>query len=411
MLLAFKTTIKLDADQKDLIDKMSEEGRLLYNHFLGKIRNQYDLDKTYIPYFTQQKELKTYKTEYLTFDAKKDILRILHNNYSSFFSLIKKRKNLNPKPPRFRGKDYFFTLSFTQDFLVKDKNLRISQAGLKKLHILINYNDPIKGLKCTGLKTKESDIKQLKISKKEDKYFASFSYEKKSLELNDIDPKKVISIDLGKKNLLSIYDVGSNKGIVYSSKFLTKNQKHWDSLTDKLKGLRDKKKRGSRKYRKLDLKIGKNFSKKKTQINLALQKETKDLANQDKTILIGELSNLKNNILTNYRSINRQMQNNWNLQTFTHLLEYKCALKGNQVVKINEAWTSKTCCKCGNINHDLLLSHRQYICDCGNDINRDVNGAINIYKQFVGDYNPPFETLTVSEKFDWCHTRRMDRYQ
>ncbi len=47
------------------------------------------------------------------------------------------------------------------------------------------------------------------------------------------------------------------------------------------------------------------------------------------------------------------MQNNWNLQTFIHLLEYKNKLKGNQVVKVNEAWTSKTCCKCGNINHDL----------------------------------------------------------
>jgi len=103
------------------------------------------------------------------------------------------------------------------------------------------------------------------------------------------------------------------------------------------------------------------------------------------------------------------MQNNWNLQTFTRLLEYKCKLKGNQVVKVNEAWTSKTCCKCGSINHDLDLSDRQYICDCGNDINRDINGAINIYKQFMGDYNPSFETLIVSERFDWCHINQMNR--
>ena len=84
-------------------------------------------------------------------------------------------------------------------------------------------------------------------------------------------------------------------------------------------------------------------------------------------------------------------------------------LKGNQVIKVNEAWTSKTCCKCGNINHDLDLNDRQYICDCGNDINRDINGAINIYKQFMGDYNPPFETLVVSERFDWCHINQMNR--
>ena len=103
------------------------------------------------------------------------------------------------------------------------------------------------------------------------------------------------------------------------------------------------------------------------------------------------------------------MQNNWTLQTFTHLLEYKCKLNGNKVVKVNEAWTSKTCCKCGNINHDLNLTDRQYICDCGNDLNRDINGAINIYKQFVGDYNPPFETLTVSERFGWCNINQMNK--
>ena len=65
--------------------------------------------------------------------------------------------------------------------------------------------------------------------------------------------------------------------------------------------------------------------------------------------------------------------------------------------------------KCGSINHDLDLSDRQYICDCGNDLNRDINGAINIYKQFMGDYNPPFETLVVSERFDWDHINQMNR--
>jgi putative transposase len=106
------------------------------------------------------------------------------------------------------------------------------------------------------------------------------------------------------------------------------------------------------------------------------------------------------------------MQNNWNLQTFTHLLEYKCKLRGNQVVKVNEAWTSKTCCKCGSINHGLTLDDRQYKCtDCDNDINRDINGAINIYKQVRGDYNPSFETLTVSERFGWCQVNQMNKNQ
>lgn len=409
MLLTFKIQLDLSDEQQSIIDAMSNDGRMLYNHFLAKLKEQYEKDKTFISYYNQQKELKDYKCDFLTFDVKKEILRTLHNNYSSFFKLIKKNKDLNPKPPKFRGKDYFFTLSFTQDFIIKDNILKISYSNYRKLNIKLDYIVPIKNLICLRNKTSESEIKQLKIYKQDNNYFASITYEKNEDILKSIDKNKVLSIDLGKKNLLSVYDVENNKGIVYSSKYLSKNQKFLDKRIDELKSLRDLKKKNSRKSKQINKKLKKVYSKKKTQTNLTLQKVTKDLSNQNKTILIGELTNLKKNIKSNFKSLNKQMQNNWNLQTFTRLLEYKCKLKGNQVIKVNEAWTSKTCCKCGNINHDLDLSDRQYICDCGNDINRDINGAINIYKQFMGDYNPPFETLVVSERFDWCHINQMNK--
>lgn len=409
MLLTFKIKLNLSDEQQAIVDNMSNDGRMMYNHFLGKLKEQYEKDKTFISYYIQQKELKDYKCEYLTFDVKKEILRTLHNNYSSFFKLVKQNKDLNPKPPKFRGKDYFFTLSFTQDFIAKENVLKISYSNYRKLNIKLDYILPIKDLICLRNKTKESEIKQLKIHKQDNKYFASITYEKKEDILKNIDTNKVLSIDLGKKNLLSVYDVKNNKGIVYSSKYLSKNQKFLDKRIDELKSSRDNKKKSSRKTKQINKKLKKVYSKKKTQTTLTLQKITKDLSYQNKTILIGELTNLKKNIKSNFKSLNRQMQNNWNLQTFIHLLEYKCKLKGNQVIKVNEAWTSKTCCKCGNINHDLDLSDRQYICDCGNNINRDINSAINIYKQFVGDYNPPFETFVVSERFDWCNINQMNR--
>ena len=40
--------------------------------------------------------------------------------------------------------------------------------------------------------------------------------------------------------------------------------------------------------------------------------------------------------------------------------------------------SSKLCCKCGNIKKDLKLSDRTYVCECGNNIDRDVNAGINI---------------------------------
>jgi len=409
MLLTFKIKLNLTEEQQSIIDNMSNDGRMLYNHFLSNLNEQYEKDKTFISYYKQQSELKNYKSEHLTFDIKKEILRSLHNNYSSFFKLIKQNKDLNSKPPKFRGKDYFFTLSFTQDFIIKENILKISYSNYRKIEIHLDYIEPIKDLICLRNKTKESDIKQLKIFKNDNDYFASISYEKKESGLKPVNPNKILSIDLGKKNLLALYDVEKNRGIVYSSKYLNKNQKFLDKRIDELKSLRDTKKKKSRKLKQINKKLKSVCSKKKTQTNLTLQKVTKDLSNQNKTILIGELTNLKKNIKSNFRSLNRQMQNNWNLQTFIHLLEYKCKLMGNQVIKVNEAWTSKTCSKCGSVKSDLNLSHRQYVCDCGNDLNRDINGAINIYKQFMGDYNPPFETLVVSERFDWCHINQMNK--
>jgi putative transposase len=41
--------------------------------------------------------------------------------------------------------------------------------------------------------------------------------------------------------------------------------------------------------------------------------------------------------------------------------------------------SSKTCSRCGQI-HDMPLSQRYMICDCGNNIDRDLNASINILR-------------------------------
>ena len=40
--------------------------------------------------------------------------------------------------------------------------------------------------------------------------------------------------------------------------------------------------------------------------------------------------------------------------------------------------SSKKCCKCGRIKKELRLSERVYHCECGNEMDRDRNAAINI---------------------------------
>lgn len=63
---------------------------------------------------------------------------------------------------------------------------------------------------------------------------------------------------------------------------------------------------------------------------------------------------------------------------FIKKLEWKCYKYGTIFVKVNPAYTSKTCSKCGLIKEDLTLKDRVFECECGYINDRDVNAAINI---------------------------------
>lgn len=63
---------------------------------------------------------------------------------------------------------------------------------------------------------------------------------------------------------------------------------------------------------------------------------------------------------------------------FLQRLQYKCLSKQLNVKIVNENYTSKMCCSCRNYKKDLG-SNKIYNCDkCKLEIDRDINGAINI---------------------------------
>ncbi len=66
---------------------------------------------------------------------------------------------------------------------------------------------------------------------------------------------------------------------------------------------------------------------------------------------------------------------------FRRQLEYKCPLYGSKLIIIGRFKpSSKTCSNCGKVKEVLALSERVYRCDCGLELDRDFNAAINIEK-------------------------------
>jgi putative transposase len=76
----------------------------------------------------------------------------------------------------------------------------------------------------------------------------------------------------------------------------------------------------------------------------------------------------------------REIQN-CNFYEIRRQLEYKCK-KYNIEFIVADRWfpSSKMCSECGQIKKDLKLSDRIFKCDCGLEIDRDLNASINLAK-------------------------------
>lgn len=73
--------------------------------------------------------------------------------------------------------------------------------------------------------------------------------------------------------------------------------------------------------------------------------------------------------------------------SFKTILEYKAELLGKTVQSIGRFDpSSKTCNSCGN-KKDMPLNQRVYKCECGHEMSRDLNAALNIldwgYKKYT----------------------------
>ena len=68
------------------------------------------------------------------------------------------------------------------------------------------------------------------------------------------------------------------------------------------------------------------------------------------------------------------------LSRFLTMLKYKADRRGIPITEADQFFaSSKTCSSCGHKKADLTLSDRQYHCsECGLDIDRDLNAAINL---------------------------------
>jgi len=358
---AYKYRLYPTAEQQILFAKTFGCCRFLYNHMLAdKIaayqKNGIMLKCTPAGYkeeFTWLKEVDSL--------ALANVQLNLETAYKSFFT--QKKSGF----PKFKSKKHsrcsYTTNNVNGNMAVGDAFIKLPKAGHVKA--VIHRIAPADYI-----------LKSITVSREPSgEYYASVLYEYETVENQAVlksQDAKVMGIDFA-MNGLGVMSDGSRCDYPgyyrISSEKLAREQRKLSHCE-----------KGSKNHNKQRKKVARLHQKVKNQRKDFLHKLSRKLAGQYDVIAVEDLD-MK--AMSQCMNFGKSVMDNGNGQ-FVSMLEYKLKDKGSKLVKIDRFYpSSKRCCRCGNVKKELKLSDRVYRCDCGNNMDRDVNAAINIREEGI----------------------------
>ena len=181
-----------------------------------------------------------------------------------------------------------------------------------------------------------------------------------------VNPRNLLAIDLGEKVIATVCDTKGNK--LFLGKDIRGLRRHYTYLRRQL---------GKKKLLKKIKQVG---QKEKNKIRNRLHHISNTiirLAKENKSaIVIGEIKGIRRK-KTKSKFLNRMIYN-MPYHALTRMVQYKAEQQGLQIYKINEAYASITCHKCGNIDKKQRKTQGLFSCaSCGLQYNADLNGAMN----------------------------------
>lgn len=312
-----------------------------------------------------QKRLNSIKAEQfpwmleVTKVAPQNAIKNLGAAFQSFFRRVKRGQK--PGYPRFKKKG-------ARDSFRADNGPRTSSG-----HAVECDGKTIKLSMCGVVKMRE----QLRfsgrtiaatVSKQADGWYVAILVDTNDCLSGPLD-RGAVGVDLGIKQLAILSD-----GAVFPS---LKPHRAAHRRLVRLSRSLSRKQKGSANRAKAKAKLAKLHQRIACVRKDALHKLTHHLATRHEVIGIEDLNvagMLRNRCLA--RSIADA-----GFSEFRRQLEYKAAMTGAKVVVIDRFFpSSKTCHSCGTI-HDMKLSDRVMRCECGNEMDRDLNAAMNIKRQ------------------------------
>lgn len=358
----------------------------LYNKGLYIVRQHYFETKEYLNYFKLNRILIDSKdVDYYSMNTKvsNQTLRLLDNNFKSFFSLIKKKNSNNyDKPikiPKYLDKEGRFIAIYEKH--------AISRTFLKKGEIkLSNISSTIPTKKATV-----DNIVEVRVLPRKNHLIVEVVYKEEEKPLSD-NNERYASIDLGLNNLATVSSNVTKPFIINGRPLKSINQR-WNKQRSKLQSSLKGNKKTSKQITLIT-------NKRNNRINTYLHKSSRKIvdflvSNKINTLVIGYNKQWKQDI--NMGKKNNQSFVNVPFYTFIKQLEYKCKLEGINVILTEESYTSK----CSFIDNEPLEKKDTYLgkrikrglfkSKEGKLINADLNGSLNILRKVIGEFHYPKE--------------------
>ena len=377
MLKAIKIRLYPSKEQVVFINKQLGCCRFVYNQCLSYRKASYE---TYNRSVTSTQtinhigELKN-EFQFLKEVHSKVLQQSVIDLNKSFDNFFKKLSNY----PKFKSKkDNRQSCRFPKDAFIGIRGNRIDLIKvLKDIHFKCSKKDE------SYLNKNQDKIKSLTLTKNPSgKYYLSIlidgCFVHKVNETNN-----AIGIDLGIKDF-----VITSEGEVFNNLHFKKSNVN---RIKKLQRQLSRKQKGSSNRNKSRIKLAKLYEHINNRKQYYLHSVANILINDNQVICMEDL-NVKG-MSKNHNLAESILEMNFG--EFKRILEYKAKWYNRRIIFVDRFYpSSKTCNHCGYINKQLTLKDREWVCpNCGKQINRDYNAALNILNEglkIIGLSSPEF---------------------
>jgi putative transposase len=328
----------------------------LYNASLQERRDAYRINHLSINYKAQANQLPEIKQDRPEFacihsQVIQNALKRVSFAFDGFFRRVKEGQKAGY--PRFRSSFRYDSFTYPQSgFWLKGKKLHLSKIGQVK----VNLSRPIDG-----------EIKTCTIKREADGWYVIFAVQEPRKEVTPA-PKESVGVDVGIESFATLSDdeaapIANPQYFRGAEKELKKAQRRVSRRVKKSKG----RKKAVRVLAKKHLKV----TRQRRDFHF---KEARKLVEQYQSIKVEDL-NIQG-MVKNHHLAKSISDAGWG--QFIKILIFKAEEAGREVIKVNPAYTSQECSRCGHRN-SIRLATRIYECaKCRLVIHRDRNGAKRI---------------------------------